>query len=201
MSDTATRSVYVRADVTSPSTIRFVERVMLAVPAEVAGNVIKAPLTENQAGILESIAARPWPGSGWTWSNNSTTERLLDALVAKGLVAKTEQGFGPRRASYRAIAGVSAAYHAQEQERQQAYLARQAEKNAAEREQAREALGRSQRLVRTLNAALDLLAVEQEDAIHGDLFSHVSREDVVAARAHVAAIDDKNALTQSRLAQ
>lgn len=52
------------------------------------------PLGKNQAMALKTLKERNngvWsPGCGWTWSNLSTTVRLLDSLVRRGLVTKTE---------------------------------------------------------------------------------------------------------------
>lgn len=121
-------SPFLRADAQSNYNRTFVERVMLAAPAEVAGRVVRRPLTEEQAGILRSIADKPYPGYGWTWSNDSATRRLLDALVKKGLVVEQEGG------TYRAKAFVSDALRAIEQERQAERAARddaEAQRNQA----------------------------------------------------------------------
>ncbi len=52
------------------------------------------PLGDNQALALKTLKERNngvWtPGCGWTWNNYSTTVRLLDSLVRKSLVTKTE---------------------------------------------------------------------------------------------------------------
>lgn len=52
------------------------------------------PLGKNQALALKTLKERNngvWtPGCGWTWNNYSTTVRLLDSLVRRGLVTKTE---------------------------------------------------------------------------------------------------------------
>lgn len=42
---------------------------------------------KNQRSVLECLADRgPWPGTGWTWSNDSETRRILQSLVRRGLV-------------------------------------------------------------------------------------------------------------------
>lgn len=50
------------------------------------------PLGENQRYLLRSMATRHdgrWhPGCGWYWANTSTTVRMLDSLVKRGLLAK-----------------------------------------------------------------------------------------------------------------
>jgi len=58
------------------------------------------PLGENQWYVLKSLAENgPYPG-GWMWTNHSTTIRLLDSLVRRGLATRTEKtrtiGSGPR---------------------------------------------------------------------------------------------------------
>lgn len=47
------------------------------------------PLGKNQIGCLQSLARHGgWPG-GWYWENDSTTARILDSLVKRGLVTHT----------------------------------------------------------------------------------------------------------------
>jgi hypothetical protein len=54
------------------------------------------PLGGNQKSILRSLvydympgsSDRPYPGGGWVWDNHSTTVRLLESLVRRGLVMK-----------------------------------------------------------------------------------------------------------------
>lgn len=50
------------------------------------------PLGEVQKGVLRALLEHNngiWPG-GWTWTNYSTTVRVLDSLVARGLVDRRE---------------------------------------------------------------------------------------------------------------
>jgi hypothetical protein len=53
------------------------------------------PLGENQAYALRCLAehnAGTWyPGAGWIWGNRSTTVRLLDSLVRRGLATRVEK--------------------------------------------------------------------------------------------------------------
>lgn len=69
------------------------------------------PLGENQAYALKCLTehnAGTWyPGAGWIWANLSTTVRLLDSLVKRGLVTRVDKtretklyGGGVRRSSY-----------------------------------------------------------------------------------------------------
>lgn len=50
-------------------------------------------LGENQRHALKTLADPRWdgrwyPGAGWVWTNMSTTVRLLDSLVKRGLATK-----------------------------------------------------------------------------------------------------------------
>lgn len=47
-------------------------------------------LTNNQRAVLKSLVQyHAWySGCGWIWSNNSTTMRMLDSLVKRGLAEK-----------------------------------------------------------------------------------------------------------------
>ena len=49
-------------------------------------------LGENQRHALRCLAERNggtwYPGAGWVWSNVSSTVRLLDSLVRRGLATK-----------------------------------------------------------------------------------------------------------------
>lgn len=51
---------------------------------------MRNPLGRNQRSVLRSLAEHnggEWsPGSGWYWKNPSTTERVLNSLVRRGLV-------------------------------------------------------------------------------------------------------------------
>lgn len=51
------------------------------------------PLGENQRHALRALAENNcgvwYPGAGWVWANTSTTIRLLDSLVRRGLATKT----------------------------------------------------------------------------------------------------------------
>ena len=47
------------------------------------------PLGKNQQGCLDALRRNgPFPG-GWVWDNTSTTVRILESLVERGLVRKT----------------------------------------------------------------------------------------------------------------
>lgn len=51
------------------------------------------PLGENQRHALRALAENNggtwYPGARWVWANTSTTIRLLDSLVRRGLATKT----------------------------------------------------------------------------------------------------------------
>lgn len=53
------------------------------------------PLGANQRSALRCLAERNsgtwYPGAGWVWANTSTTVRLLDSLVRRGLATKEER--------------------------------------------------------------------------------------------------------------
>jgi hypothetical protein len=53
------------------------------------------PLGENQTYALKSLAENNggtwYPGAGWIWGNVSTTVRLLDSLVRRGLATRVEK--------------------------------------------------------------------------------------------------------------
>lgn len=53
------------------------------------------PLGENQLAALRALAENNggtwYPGGGWVWGNTSTTLRLLDSLVRRGMATKTEK--------------------------------------------------------------------------------------------------------------
>lgn len=42
----------------------------------------------TMAGSNGSSTRRPYPGGGWSWDNESTTRRILDSLVNRGLVRR-----------------------------------------------------------------------------------------------------------------
>lgn len=45
-------------------------------------------LGANQRGVLDSLRDHgQYPGGGWVWGNHSTTVKILDSLVKRGLVA------------------------------------------------------------------------------------------------------------------
>lgn len=54
------------------------------------------PIGDTQRSVLRALAGRdeprrfrrPYPGGGWVWDNHSTTVRILDRLVIRGLVRK-----------------------------------------------------------------------------------------------------------------
>lgn len=50
------------------------------------------PLGDNQRHALKALAEHNggvwYPGAGWVWANVSTTVRLLDSLVRRGLATK-----------------------------------------------------------------------------------------------------------------
>lgn len=50
------------------------------------------PLGENQVHALRALVEHSgWrPGCGWIWANRSTTVRLLDSLVRRGLAVRTD---------------------------------------------------------------------------------------------------------------
>jgi len=53
------------------------------------------PLGKEQQGVLRSLKDHgSYPGQ-WVWSNRSTTVRLLESLVKRGLVVKTIETFNP----------------------------------------------------------------------------------------------------------
>lgn len=54
---------------------------------------MKGKIGKNQAGILRALNEHgQWSRlSGWLWSTASETERLLDSLVRRGLVTKTQE--------------------------------------------------------------------------------------------------------------
>lgn len=56
------------------------------------------PLGENQRQALRCLAEfnnGTWhPGAGWVWNNTSTTVRLLDSLVRRGLATKEMRRYG-----------------------------------------------------------------------------------------------------------
>lgn len=62
------------------------------------------PLGENQRWALRSLAEHNegtwYPGAGWVWSNRSTTVRLLDSLVRRGLATRVERTHRRTRESY-----------------------------------------------------------------------------------------------------
>jgi DNA-binding PadR family transcriptional regulator len=63
-------------------------------------------LGENQSYALKALAEHNggtwYPGSGWVWTNVSTTLRLLDGLVRRGLATRVEKTrmVGTRREPY-----------------------------------------------------------------------------------------------------
>jgi DNA-binding PadR family transcriptional regulator len=57
------------------------------------------PLGSIQRHVLTSLEREPWPG-GWIWENASTTARVLDSLVKRGLASHTDGG-PYRRGRYR----------------------------------------------------------------------------------------------------
>jgi hypothetical protein len=119
-----------------------------------ASNIISIPgtkLGKDQRAILETLvkkSGRTWtPCCGWVWKNSSTTARLLDSLVKRGLVEKYDYTVMAgsaklSRSGWRATeAGVNLALgmsEAQYQE-QQDTLRRERERVEAERRAAFEA--------------------------------------------------------------
>lgn len=56
-------------------------------------------LGDTQVAVLRSLAREhgSWhPGCGWVWKNRSTTIRILDSLVRRGLVTRTQRSYGPQ---------------------------------------------------------------------------------------------------------
>jgi hypothetical protein len=52
-----------------------------------ATTIIERRLGRNQRETLSALRTNgPWPGNGWTWSNNSTTRRIIQSLARRGLV-------------------------------------------------------------------------------------------------------------------
>lgn len=51
------------------------------------------PLGENQQHVLDALKRHGsfYAGCGWVWGNYSTTVRILDSLVKRGLVSRTER--------------------------------------------------------------------------------------------------------------
>lgn len=53
------------------------------------------PLGGLQRHALEALARHNggtwYPGAGWVWANTSTTVRLLESLVGRGLAVRTEK--------------------------------------------------------------------------------------------------------------
>jgi hypothetical protein len=98
--------------------------------AEDASPVINlARMGDDQWAILRSLAERPWSdGAGWTWSNRSSTIKLLDSLVKRGLATCEDTSTTSyRKPRYTAIPEVVAIWHEQERERGKANHARWAE--------------------------------------------------------------------------
>ena len=49
----------------------------------------KRPLGKNQRLALRAMLEHGgWPGTGWIWDNSSSTVRILDSLVRRGLVVR-----------------------------------------------------------------------------------------------------------------
>lgn len=64
------------------------------------------PLGDRQRHVLWCMTHRNngiwYPGCGWHWDNASTTIKIMDSLVTRGLVSYQERkGFRPGRGSYR----------------------------------------------------------------------------------------------------
>lgn len=57
------------------------------------------PLTHPQSEVLRLLQAKVWTGQ-WVWRNHSTTRRILDALVEKGLVHRIHRPRKPAEPSY-----------------------------------------------------------------------------------------------------
>ena len=51
-----------------------------------------SPLGKTQTSVLSALVEhKSWyAGCGWTWTTDRNTERLLDSLVRRGLVERTE---------------------------------------------------------------------------------------------------------------
>lgn len=57
---------------------------------------INRPLGKNQRSVLESLVQhRGWDGGRWVWTNESTTLRILDSLVRRGLAEKVGSHYRP----------------------------------------------------------------------------------------------------------
>lgn len=61
-------------------------------------------LGENQVRVLQMLdrynAGTWYPGAGWVWTNTSTTVRLLDSLVRRGLATKETRQHRRTRDNY-----------------------------------------------------------------------------------------------------
>lgn len=154
----STASPYVRdaSDHDAP----FVDRVMQAAPAEVQDKVRRYPLSREQTGVLRCLLE--YGHGDFLWSNASTTERLLQALVNKGLAVRSEQPdrWGNLRGQYRPLTGMHTMHREYKDALERARQAERAEEEAARA--ARVAANRAalERDVAVLNEALDALAAQ-----------------------------------------
>jgi hypothetical protein len=65
-----------------------------------------AKLGDNQITCLHYLQTMgPWPGYGWTWGSRSQTLRILESLVKRGYVTKTDRG-EHKLALYRIAPGI-----------------------------------------------------------------------------------------------
>lgn len=82
------------------------------------------PLGKNQRWCLYAMTSygrgpeRGYPGGGWVWGNHSTTIRLLESLVKRGLVERYE--YLPHDPALRQTLGLRTAYRLTDAGRQAA---------------------------------------------------------------------------------
>lgn len=62
------------------------------------------PLGPKQQSVLDALRRHggSWPDAGWIWGTYGETQRILEALVNRGLVAKE---MGRNHANYRIVEG------------------------------------------------------------------------------------------------
>lgn len=96
-------------------------------------------LGKNQREVLRALVVhRTWPG-GWVWENTSSTTRLLDSLVKRGLVKRTDDERG-RLVSYTPTEDGILEAKGRLDWREREYAARQASAKARDAERERNAL-------------------------------------------------------------
>jgi hypothetical protein len=133
------------------TTTTFQEAVKAALP-----DINTNRMGDDQWSILRSLCERPWSdGAGWTWSNRSSTIKLLDSLVKRGLATCVDTSTNNyRRPRYTAIPEVSAIWREVESEQDK-------ELHARWDEQARQQKAR-QRVVSAKQHAADNLILRHQ---------------------------------------